>query len=61
MLRAGLIAAQVDAAAKTFPGIVAPAVIAGALAGSGGKISTDIVSSITGLRGTKTTTASTNE
>lgn len=50
-LRAGLVAAQVNYAAKAFPGLVAPAIIAGALAGSGGKIATDIVSSLTGLRG----------
>lgn len=50
ILRAGIIAAQVDAAAKAFPGVIAPAVIAGALAGAGGKISTDVVASLTGLR-----------
>lgn len=51
VLRAGLVAAQVNYAAKTFPGLIAPAVIAGALAGSGGKIATDILSTLTGLRG----------
>lgn len=50
VLRAGLIAAQVDAAAKAFPGIIAPAIIAGTLAGSGGKITTDIISSVAGHR-----------
>jgi hypothetical protein len=50
VLRAGLLVAQVDAAAKAFPGIIAPALIAGALAASGGKISTDIVASFAGLR-----------
>jgi len=49
-LRSGLLVAQVDAAAKAFPGIVAPAIIAGALAASGGKISTDIVASFASLR-----------
>jgi hypothetical protein len=50
ILRAGIIAAQVDAAAKAFPGVIAPAVIAGTLAGAGGKITTDAVASLTGLR-----------
>jgi TRIC channel len=50
VLRAGLLVAQVDAAAKAFPGVIAPAIIAGALAASGGKISTDIIASFAGLR-----------
>ncbi len=50
VLRAGILVAQVDAAAKAFPGVVAPAIIAGALAASGGKISTDIIASFSGLR-----------
>lgn len=50
VLRASLLVSQVDLAVKTFPGIVAPAIIAGALAASGGKISTDVIASISGLR-----------
>ncbi|KAL4529332.1 hypothetical protein Ndes2526A_g04126 [Nannochloris sp. 'desiccata'] len=50
VLRASVLVSQVDAAAKAFPGVIAPAIIAGALAASGGKISTDIVASFAGLR-----------
>ena len=50
ILRSGLVAAQIDATAKVYPGIIAPAIIAGTLSGCGGKIITDIVSNVSGLR-----------
>ena len=50
ILRSGLLVTQVEAAAKAFPGIIAPAIIAGTLAACGGKITTDIISTISGLR-----------
>jgi hypothetical protein len=49
-LRATLVASQVTAAVKSFPGIVAVAIIAGTLSGSGGKVLTDAVSVLTGAR-----------
>lgn len=50
VLRSSLLVAQIDATVKAFPGIIAPAVIAGTLAASGGKITTDVISSIAGFR-----------
>lgn len=50
ILRSGLVAAQIDAVAKAYPGIIAPAIIAGTLSGCGGKICTDVISHISGLR-----------
>lgn len=50
-LRALTISAQVNAAAAAYPGVVAPALIAGTLAGCGGKLLCDAFESVSGLRG----------
>ena len=50
VLRSLGIATQVAVAAKMYPGIIAPAIIAGTLAGCGGKVLCDVFESISGLR-----------
>lgn len=50
LLRAMSIAAQVSAAARKFPGAVAPAIIAGTLAGCGGRLVCDSLESVAGIR-----------
>lgn len=50
-LRALAISAQVNAAAAAYPGVVAPAIIAGTLAGCGGKLLCDAFQSVSGLKG----------
>jgi len=50
VLRAQSICNSVYAAARLYPGVVAPAVIAGTLAGCGGKILCDGMESVAGLK-----------
>lgn len=50
VLRAQSICNSVFAAARLYPGVVAPAVIAGTLAGCGGKILCDGMESVAGLK-----------
>lgn len=51
ILRALTISAQVNAAAAAYPGVVAPALIAGTLSGCGGKLLCDAFESVSGLKG----------
>lgn len=51
ILRALTISAQVNTAAAAYPGVVAPALIAGTLSGCGGKLLCDAFESVSGLRG----------
>ena len=50
VLRAQSICSSVFAAARLYPGVVAPAVIAGTLAGCGGRILCDGMESVAGLK-----------
>ena len=50
-LRALSISAMTNAAAATYKGVVAPAIIAGTLAGCGGKLLSDSLESVSGGRG----------
>ncbi len=50
-LRALTISAMTNAAAATYKGVVAPAIIAGTLAGCGGKLLADSLESVSGGRG----------
>lgn len=44
------IASQVNAAAGAYPGVIAPAIVAGTLAGCGGKMLAEAVKSISGFK-----------
>jgi hypothetical protein len=46
ILRSLGIASQVNAAAGAYPGVIAPAIVAGTLAGCGGKMLAETVKSI---------------
>jgi len=50
ILRSLGIASQVNAAAGAYPGVIAPAIVAGTLAGCGGKMLAETVKSISGLK-----------
>ena len=50
-MRAGLVVKQVALAADMFPGVIAPAIIAGVLAGSGGAIASSFIANAIGFRG----------
>lgn len=51
ILRALTISAQVNAAAAAYPGVIAPALIAGTLSGCGGRLLCDAFESVSGIKG----------